>query len=391
MRSALSIAWKDLRLRLRDRSFFFMGILVPFGLALIFNMVFGGALGEDFRPSYAVVDEDGGSIAQQFVASLEEIATQFPMDLELDIDRDEAMRTLDDNTFDSVFLLPDGLSAAAEAGEPAAIEVIGNVDSPTSSQIARSIAAGFASGVEAIQVSVGTVLTVMRPPPEDLPGIVESAVQVRTPVTIGAIEAASRQLDGTTYLMAGMAVFFLFFTVQFGVTSLLEERQEGTLARLMAAPISRGAVLLGKAITSFVLGMLSMTVLLVAANVLLGAEWGDPAAVGLLVVAGVLSAIGIMGVVAAIAKSAEGAGSVQAIIAVTLGMLGGTFFPVGQGGGLLARLSFVTPHRWFMRGLSDLAGGGGVEVVVPSLLAMLTFAVVTGGVAAVILQRRSLA
>ena len=36
-----------------------------------------------------------------------------------------------------------------------------------------------------------------------------------------------------------MAVFFLFFTVQFGVTSLLEERNDGTLARLLAAPISR--------------------------------------------------------------------------------------------------------------------------------------------------------
>ena len=61
-----------------------------------------------------------------------------------------------------------------------------------------------------------------------------------------------------------MAVFFLFFTVQFGVTGLLEERNDGTLARLLAAPISRAAILFGKLLTSFALGVISMTVLVAA-------------------------------------------------------------------------------------------------------------------------------
>ena len=47
------------------------------------------------------------------------------------------------------------------------------------------------------------------------------------------------------------------------------------------------------------------------------------------------------------------------MVALVLGMLGGSFFPVAQAGGLLATLSLLTPQAWFLRGLGDLAGGGG--------------------------------
>ena len=66
---------------------------------------------------------------------------------------------------------------------------------------------------------------------------------------------------------------------------------------------------------------------------------GPPFGSGAACVAGVLAATSIMGVIAATATSADGAANLGAIIAVILGMLGGTFFPIGQGNDFLARLS----------------------------------------------------
>jgi ABC-2 type transport system permease protein len=54
--------------------------------------------------------------------------------------------------------------------------------------------------------------------------------------------------------------------------------------------------------------------------------------VGLLVISGVLAATGITSVVASLARTAEQAGSWQAVVAVSLGLLGGSFFPVQQSG-----------------------------------------------------------
>ncbi|WP_242643489.1 ABC transporter permease [Lentzea alba] len=177
-----------------------------------------------------------------------------------------------------------------------------------------------------------------------------------------------------------MAVFFLFFAVQLGMTGLLEERRLGTMTRLLAAPVRRSSILAGKLLTSVAIGVLSMTVLIVASSFLMGAHWGNPVGVALLVVSGVLAATGAMAVVAAIAKTADQAGGWQAVVAIVLGALGGTFFPVAQAGGVLEVLSFATPHRWFLRGLADLAGGE-VTAVLPSVAAMTVFAAVTCTVA----------
>jgi ABC-2 type transport system permease protein len=106
------------------------------------------------------------------------------------------------------------------------------------------------------------------------------------------------------------------------------------------------------------------------------------------VVTGVLAATAIMGVLAGSVSTAEGAGNLGAIVAVTLGMLGGTFFPVGQGNEFLNALSYLTPHAWFMRGLADLSGGAEWTAALPAAGALLLFALVFGTVAWMLLQRK---
>jgi ABC-2 type transport system permease protein len=175
-------------------------------------------------------------------------------------------------------------------------------------------------------------------------------------------------------------VFFLLFTVQFGLSSIVDERRDATLRRLLAAPIPRGSILGGKVLTSLVLGTASMVMLFVASSLLLGARWGAPAGVAILIVAGVLAATGITAVTATFARTAEQIGSFQAIVAVVLGMLGGTFFPVEQAGGLLSFVSRVTPHFWFMRGLAEAQVGA--ASVLPAVGALLLIAAVTSAVAA---------
>jgi ABC-2 type transport system permease protein len=178
-----------------------------------------------------------------------------------------------------------------------------------------------------------------------------------------------------------MAVFFLFFTVQFGVTSVLDERRDGTLARMFAAPIRRRTVLTGKLLTSLVLGVVSMTVLVVASRFVLGAHWGNPLGVAILIVCGVIAATAVMALVATLAKTPDQAGAWSSMVALVLAMLGGSFFSVSQAGGVLAALSLATPHAWFLRGLGNLAAGEGVGGVLGPAAAILAFAAVTGGIA----------
>ena len=383
MRSLLLIAGKDLRLRVRDRSAFIVGLIVPFGLAFIFSLILGNADESPVDLNFGFVDLDGSGVAARFADALEGIEADGLIDLTVLTDESSARAQLDAGDIGAAFIIPTGFGDSVEAGDAAAVEVIGDVNSPTSSAIASSIARSFAASIDGVRLAAATAAASGA----DVGATVAQVQQAPPAVTLQPSEAADRQLDLTTFFVAGMAVFFLFFTVQFGVTSLLDEQREGTMSRLRAAPIGEWTVIGAKGLVSLVLGVVSMTVLIGASTVLLGAKWGHPGGVALLVISGVISAIGIMAVVAAFARTPEGAGNLQAVIAVGLGMLGGIFFPAPLGDGILASLALLTPHRWFMTGLGDLAGGGGVAVVLPSVAALLAFGIVTGGIAWIGLRR----
>lgn len=385
MRAALLIAWKDLRQRARDRSAFVIAFAVPLALAFIFSLILGGDDTITFR--YAVVDLDGGATAQAFVEGLVPLKDSGLVELTLADSLEKGHDLAAHGSVSATFVLPPGFSAAVESGQSTQIDVIGNVEAPIGTMVASSIAESFASQVTAVQASVATVVASGIGDPGDVAALAQRAAAMPNPISLADVSATERKLDPKTFYAAGMAVFFLFFTVQFGISSLLDERREGTLSRLLAAPIPRWSILAGKLASSFVLGVVSMAVLAVATSLLFGAEWGNPVGVALLIVVGVLAAMAVMGLVATFARTAEQAANMEGIVAFVLGMVGGSFFPVAEAGGLIEKLSLLTPHAWFLRALGDLRGGGGVADILPAIGAILAFVAVTG-VIALLRQRR---
>ncbi len=365
------IAAKDLRQRLRDRSAYLLALVLPLALAFIYSLIFGsGASPRPFR--YAVADLDHGQVAQSFAGQmLPHIAEEGIIEIRQVASRDLAVAAAQDGDVDAAFVIPSGFPQSG------GIEVIGNPEAPTGTDVAVALARSFTAELESIRLSVAAA----SPSPLSQEELATKAMQTARPLTVEDVSARERMLGPKSYFAAAMAVFFLFFTVQYGVTSILDERQLGTLSRLLAAPIPARHVLMGKLLSSFVLGVVSMTVLVLATSLLLGAAWGNPAGIMLLIVCGVTAATGITALVAAFAKTPELAGSMQSVIAVVLGLLGGAFFPIAQLGGFMRTLSLLTPHAWFLRGLGELSGGGSVTDILPAAGAILAFAAVTLAVA----------
>lgn len=368
------IVRKDLVQRLRDRSAVLFAVIVPLGLAVLFGGLFGdfgsGSLG---TLRYGVVDQDGGDVAVLFTDEVLPAVSQ-ELDLELsEFDTEEAAtEAIDAGDLDAVFVIPPDFSSTVRLGQGARLLVLKNADRQLAGDVAGTIADGFTTRLTGTQVAVAAALS-SGVPPEQAPEVAQRASQIIAPVRLVDGLVDNQTLDTPTYLSAGMAVFFLFFTVQLGVISYLEERQQGTLARVLAAPLRRSQVVVAKGLTSFLIGVIATAILVVATALLVGADWGDPLGVAVLVVGGVLSATIIVSLVSFLARTAEQANVWQSIFAIVLGMLGGAFFPVVNGPGLLARLSLITPHAWFLRGLGTLRGGGGAVDVLPAAGAMLLF------------------
>jgi ABC-2 type transport system permease protein len=379
MRRALAIAAKDLRLRIRDRSAFIIGFLVPFGLAAIFSLTLADVDDEEgFTATYAVVDLDGGDLGTAFaelVRSIDFVETRAAGSVA------SAERLAEDGEIDAAFVVPESFTEDVTAGRGAEIRVVADPQADVGGQVARAIARSYASDLDAVQLSVATAVAAGAPR-DELPALAERARAAPHVAVLDRDTAEARLLTSTTFYAIGMAVFFVFFTVEFGVRSLLDEREERTLARLLVAPLRPAWIIVGKVVAGFLVGLVSMGALVVATSVFLDADWGSPLGVGLLVLLGVASAVGLTALVATLAKTPQQAGGYTSLVTVVLGLFGGTFFPISQAS-FLSTLSLLAPQAWMMRGFQDLAAGGAVTETVPSLVALLAFTTITGGIAVV--------
>ncbi|HYO42387.1 MAG TPA: ABC transporter permease [Candidatus Limnocylindrales bacterium] len=381
MRIALLVALKDLRQRVRDRTAPLVSVVAPLGLAIIFSQLLAGATG--FTAVYVVSDMDGGTLARTFrddvLGTFADGETIRVVDVATE---SEALAAVEQGTADAAFLVPAGFTNAIEAGQSTTIEIIGARDEGLATEIARALAQQFGDGVTAVQLSVATAVDLAPVPPTEAEVGRITAIAAAAPPPVALVDSTTelRQLTLPTYFSASMAILFLFFSAQIGLVSLFEERRQGTLARILAGPIAPWTVLAGKTIGSFALGLFAMTVLVVATTLLIGASWGPPLGVALMVVTAITAAIGISTLVVSFARTEEAAGAASAAVAITLGILGGTFSPTAQAPEVMTTLSLLTPHGWFLRGLGEMAGPTGTAAdCLGAAAVLLLMGLVTGG------------
>ena len=355
------VAAKDLRQRLRDRSAILVAIVAPLGLAFIFSRLLAGAT--EFHATYAFVDLDGGPMAATFREDvLGTLADDGMLTIHDATTENAARADVEAGTADAAFVLPEGFSAAIASGEKATIEVLGARNAGLATEVARAIAERYGDGVRGVELAVETVARLRGAPlgPEVAQVAGAAAAQAQNPPVALVDDATNlRQLSLSTYFSTSMAILFLFFSAQIGLVSLFEERRIGTLGRMLAGPVAPWSVLAGKTLGGVIQAAVSMTVLIVATTVLVGADWGPPIGVALVTGAAIVAATGLTALVTSFAKSADSAGAANSAVAITMGVLGGSFTPTSQAPEALNVLALLTPNGWFMRGLGDMAGPSG--------------------------------
>jgi len=381
VRAALDIALRDLRQKVRDRSAILISIVAPFALAALFGMILGG-LDEDFHARWGFVDLDGGEVA----AALDEgpisgMEAQDVIDVQRYASADEARLAVEAGEVEAAIIVPEGFSASTVAGTGATVDLLVDPDALISSQVARSVLSGFASQIDAVQLSVATALITdaSLPDAETTEALAELATVTADPITIVGLAAENRLAGYATYYAAAMAILFVFLAAQFGIASIHAERRMKTLARMLASPLHWWSILVGKLIVSMVLALVSMGVIILGTGLALGATWGDPTALIPLVLAAALAATGVSLLTVAFTKNEEQASSAITIVSLTLAVIGGSFFPTSQGPDFMSQLSLIAPHAWFLDAVNDISTGGDLGSSATSVMVLLAIGLVTGG------------
>jgi ABC-2 type transport system permease protein len=380
LRAAWLVATVDLRRRLRNRSLLIQAIAGPVALAAIISLAFGSAGGIDAK--VGVVDEDGSQMASGFARGVVD-AGGGGLDFVAVDARGEARRRVDDGDLGAAVVVPRGYAASLAGHRPGDVEVITDDDEPIGEAVARSVADQLTARANAARLAGATVVAGGG----DLP---DPADLARLDLPISTRQRGSGdEVSPAAYFGPSMGLLFLFLTVGLVARGLLDERRRHVLDRMRAAPVRSGAILAGKCASTVVLAALSLAVIWLVTALALGADWGDPAGVVLLIVTSALAVAGIAGAVAAVARTEQAADTFATVVAFGFALIGGNFIPLGDLPDALRRASLVSPNGWALQGFAELSAGGGTVLdILPHALVLLAWAVVAGGVAAVLLPRR---
>ena len=276
MPAAVLIAAKDLRQRVRDRTAIVAALALPFVMAAILSFTLPNISDRSTsKYQFGVVNNDHGPAALYFIKEVLGSLQQQKL-LQIRPTSLTGGRTLvRTGKASATLVLPPGFSQGANSESPTHIEIIGDgqVFKQAGTYVARSIAQSFANQLNSVRLAVSST----RKPHASSREVIrlgEHAIEMPKQLKLHSVGLPSKELNLKTHEAAGLTIFFLFFTVQFGFLSIIEERSHGTLARLLAASVSRRSIIFGKVLTSFALGLVSTAVLVLATTLLLGADWG---------------------------------------------------------------------------------------------------------------------
>jgi ABC-2 type transport system permease protein len=380
LRAALVVAATDLRRRLRNRSFVIQALVGPILLATIISLAF--ADGDDFDATIGLVDADGSAASESFVAGVVEADAGSLEFVEVDT-AGEARDLVEDGDLGAAVVVPAGFTASLQTAEPGRLEVLTTSDRAVSAEVARAVASGFVDRANAARLAALTAVAAGTPPPDPARmAAVDLPVEVTTTGTGGDASPAA-------YFGPAMGLLFLFLSVGAVARDLLTDERTGLLDRIRAGPVSDATILAGKGLAVVVTCLASLLVTWLVTSLLLGADWGDPAAVALLLIAVSLTIGGVAGLVAGVARTDQSAETLASVIGFVFAMIGGAFIPLGAMPEALQRLALLTPTGWALRGFADLsAGDATVAAIVPNLVVLLVWAVAAGVLAARMLPRR---
>lgn len=377
MRQMLVLTLTDLKQRARDKSLLIFALVVPLALMTVFNFVFGATDEVELHPVSVAVSvpagDDLAAVVVDTVKSLE--GGDAGMQVSVGEVGETAARSLvEDGDAAVAVLVPDGFGEDVRTGVGPTVEAVKADDAGIEADIVLSVVDATLEQLDAGAVAVRAGLA-EGVDHEAVASLVQEATAGGPAYTLEQGQAADEQLDAGSALVAGQAGLFLLFTVGFGVTGLLLERETGTLSRLRSMPMPAWRIVAAKALVSLVLGVVATGVLLGIGSVLFDARFGSVPAVAVLVVFAAAAATSLMFLIVRVARTSEQASVATAIVAVVLGIGGGAFFPVTAAGPASVLLD-LDPVAALLRGLGITSAGGGLADIGGPLAVMAGFAVV---------------
>lgn len=247
-----AVARKELRQLLRDR----LTLALMVGIPALQLVLFGFAIDVDVRhiPT-AVLDRSQSAESRKLLGELQATQT-FDLVQEADDER-HATRLLESSRVGAVVVIPPDFAREFHRGRGAIVSILADASDPTVSRAIMLSSRGFEQALAQRMSSFS-----------DAPGNRRSAgpeVELVRPdrIRIEVLPLYNPERRTAVFVVPGLIGVILTMTMMlFTALAVVRERERGTFEFLIATPVRRGEVMLGKIVPYLVVGFLQVGIVL---------------------------------------------------------------------------------------------------------------------------------
>lgn len=333
--TVMRVSWTSLR---RDRA----ALMLTFALPLIFFTVFASVFAEldSTDPGLievGLVSQSTGVFSDELARVLmesESLALQTMPSVE---DARDAILRQD---LQAAIVLGPDFDEQVDLGETADVRILGDSSNPL---IAPSLSGHL---MDAIIRTAGRL---------EGDGATEASSSEPLAITVEDAVGGPDRKASTAYFAAGLGVLFLMLSISNRAGMLLEERDNGTLERMLSTQLGLNTYLLGRALFLALLGLVQITVMFGWAAL----AFGLPLLAHLdgFVLMALLSAISAAGfglALALLCRTREQLTAASIVVVLILAAVGGNLFPRFLMPAWLESLGWYTFNAWALDGFQQV-------------------------------------
>ena len=326
MIKAFYVALLETKIFLKDRAGLAFSLLLPIA---IFALMYGALGGQtQFHGTAYIVNQDpDGSYSELIVNQL---GSMDNLDVN-QLSEEDADRKLERSDILIAFYIPEDFSADIGDGQSVDLTIKQRGNGGTEGQIVAGIVRSVVETInQQLQVHAKVVSVVGGNYDQDT---VDNHLANPT-VSVNTNEQGESP-DLVKEFLPGIVSMFILFGISMNARTLYEERKRGTLERLITTRLSIGQMFTGKFLSYVARGFIQTLILFSLAYAVFQSSLFSPssffqALLLAIIFSGAAGAFGL--IIGSISRSEGQAVWMAVFFTMTMVMLGGTFFPITEGG-----------------------------------------------------------
>lgn len=269
------IAFKDLKLFTADTRGMLLAFLLPIALISLFAMAFGGTGKRESRATDLVVaDEDHSAESKKIIDALDSLK-EFEVSV---TSLDTAERLIKKGDENAVLVLHKGLGDSVKADARLPIELKYDAAREMETGILQGALTGSLMRIIGNKSMIRQAIDNFDRQNPQLDSSVRVMIHQQIAgnfsrdggtaqqfISSSPLVAETENSPGLVQAVAGTAIMMLLFSVAAMGASLLDEKQEGTLKKLLYSPLHPNNILFGKMISVNIISVIQLAVLFIFA------------------------------------------------------------------------------------------------------------------------------